>query len=107
MMFLQWDLVPMINRRSFLTKCGASYTAQMLVADAVAADSASAPIWDLHCHLSGFDGNTPEEKMAQMILSADRLGIDRLCTFMGYPHLENRSEEHTSELQSRPHLVCR
>src|SRR3989442_7196926 len=23
------------------------------------------------------------------------------------PTLENRSEEHTSELQSRPHLVCR
>ena len=77
----------MINRRSFLTKCGASCAAQTLVAGAMAADSGSVPIWDLHCHLSGFDGNTPEEKMAQMILFADRLGIDRMCTFMGYPHL--------------------
>src|SRR3989442_10292913 len=25
----------------------------------------------------------------------------------GVGHLERRSEEHTSELQSRPHLVCR
>src|SRR6266498_4379989 len=25
----------------------------------------------------------------------------------GVGHLPNRSEEHTSELQSRPHLVCR
>src|SRR5690554_7709576 len=25
----------------------------------------------------------------------------------GTPSVENRSEEHTSELQSRPHLVCR
>src|SRR3989442_15433714 len=24
-----------------------------------------------------------------------------------HPHLARRSEEHTSELQSRPHLVCR
>src|SRR5690554_7779119 len=25
----------------------------------------------------------------------------------GYPSADRRSEEHTSELQSRPHLVCR
>jgi uncharacterized protein len=42
-------------------------------------------IWDLHCHLSGFDGRTPDEKMAEMIRFADRIGIDRLCVFMGYP----------------------
>ena len=42
-------------------------------------------IWDLHCHLNGFQGNTPEEKMADMIRYADRMGVDRLCVFMGYP----------------------
>jgi predicted TIM-barrel fold metal-dependent hydrolase len=42
-------------------------------------------IWDLHCHLSGFEGRTPDEKMAQMILYADRIGVDRLCVYMGYP----------------------
>ena len=42
-------------------------------------------IWDLHCHLNGFDGRTPDEKMAAMIQFADRMGVDRLCVYMGYP----------------------
>ena len=42
-------------------------------------------IWDLHCHLNGFDGRTPDEKMAAMIRYADRMGIERLCVYMGYP----------------------
>jgi uncharacterized protein len=50
-------------------------------------------IWDLHCHLGGFNGRTPDEKMAEMIRYADRLGIDRLCVFMGYPFDENPSPE--------------
>ncbi|HEY6168671.1 MAG TPA: amidohydrolase family protein [Verrucomicrobiae bacterium] len=40
-------------------------------------------IWDLHCHLSGVDGKTPEERMAQLIAIADRMGIERLCVYMG------------------------
>jgi predicted TIM-barrel fold metal-dependent hydrolase len=40
-------------------------------------------IWDLHCHLNGFSGRTPHERMAQMISIADRMGIDRLCVYMG------------------------
>jgi uncharacterized protein len=40
-------------------------------------------IWDLHCHLSGVPGRTPDERMAQLIEYADRMGIDRLCVFMG------------------------
>ncbi len=50
-------------------------------------------IWDLHCHLGGFDGRTPEEKMAEMIRYADRMGVDRLCVFMGYPFDANPSPE--------------
>src|SRR5690554_7038093 len=30
-----------------------------------------------------------------------------LTTLYGYEDIASRSEEHTSELQSRPHLVCR
>ena len=44
-----------------------------------------ARIWDLHCHLSGVDGRTPAERMAQMIEIADRHGIERLCVYMGIP----------------------
>src|SRR5262249_61636872 len=41
-------------------------------------------IWDLHCHISpGFPGRTPEERMAQMIRFADRMGIERMCIYMG------------------------
>ena len=32
-------------------------------------------IWDLHVHISGVDGKTPEERMAQLITIADRMGI--------------------------------
>ena len=42
-------------------------------------------IWDLHCHLGSFHGRTPEEKMTEMVRYADRMGIDRLCVYMGYP----------------------
>ena len=42
-------------------------------------------IWDLHCHLGSFHGRTPEEKMAEIVRYADRMGIDRLCVYMGYP----------------------
>src|SRR5258708_1186017 len=31
----------------------------------------------------------------------------RLKRFFALPHIEDRSEEHTSELQSPDHLVCR
>jgi predicted TIM-barrel fold metal-dependent hydrolase len=54
-------------------------------------------IWDLHCHLSGFEGRTPDEKMADMIRFADRMGIDRLCTYMGYPYLNDPTPEQLRE----------
>lgn len=40
-------------------------------------------IWDLHNHLSGVPGRTPDERMAQLIKYADRMGIARLCVYMG------------------------
>jgi predicted TIM-barrel fold metal-dependent hydrolase len=42
-------------------------------------------IWDVHCHLNGIDGRTPEEKMAQLLRFADRMSVDRLVLHMGYP----------------------
>ena len=46
-------------------------------------------IWDLHCHLAGFEGKTPEERMARMIAYADRMGIERLCVYMGMSFLHD------------------
>src|SRR5438105_823805 len=40
-------------------------------------------IWDLHCHLSGVPGNTPEVRLGKLLEYADRLGITRLCISMG------------------------
>ncbi len=40
-------------------------------------------IWDAHTHLSGVPGKTPEERLGNLLRYADRLGISRLCVFMG------------------------
>ena len=42
-------------------------------------------IWDLHCHFSGVDGKTVDERMAQLMHYADRMAVDRLVFFMGWP----------------------
>jgi uncharacterized protein len=44
-------------------------------------------IWDVHTHLSGVDGRTPDERMANLLRFADRLGVERVCLMMGYPFL--------------------
>jgi predicted TIM-barrel fold metal-dependent hydrolase len=42
-------------------------------------------IWDLHCHISGLGvpQATPEARLEHLLTVADRLGIERLCLFMG------------------------
>lgn len=40
-------------------------------------------IWDLHCHLSGVAGLTPEARLGELLRYADRVGIERLCVYMG------------------------
>lgn len=45
--------------------------------------NAQAEIWDLHCHLSGVPGDTPEARLGQLLEYADRLGIGRICLSMG------------------------
>lgn len=42
-----------------------------------------ADIWDLHCHLSGVPGDTPEARLGNLLEIADRMGIARLCLSMG------------------------
>ena len=42
-------------------------------------------IWDLHCHISGagIADPTPEGRLAKLVTIADRMGIERMCVFMG------------------------
>ncbi len=46
----------------------------------------------MHGHLSGVSG-TPEQRIAQLLKHADRMGIDRLIVFMGYPLAADPSPE--------------
>ena len=50
-------------------------------------------IWDVHTHLSGVDGRTPEERMAQLVRFAERMGVERICLMMGYPFVEDPTTE--------------
>ena len=50
-------------------------------------------IWDLHCHFSGVPGRTPVERIEQLLVFADRLGIERLCLYMGLSWAHNPTPE--------------
>lgn len=54
---------------------------------------ASPVIWDLHCHLSGIEGRTVDERMANLIRYADRMGIARLVISMGLQFLTEPTPE--------------
>ncbi|HEY8503889.1 MAG TPA: amidohydrolase family protein [Gemmataceae bacterium] len=44
-------------------------------------------IWDVHTHLSGVEGRTPEERMARLVAFAERMGVERVVLMMGFPFL--------------------
>lgn len=50
-------------------------------------------IWDLHCHLSGVAGLTPEDRLENLLRYADRVGIERLCIYMGLKWAQDPSPD--------------
>lgn len=50
-------------------------------------------IWDLHCHIASAAGRTPTERMADLLRYADRMRIERVCVYMGYPLTTRPSAE--------------
>src|SRR5262245_26034242 len=74
-----------LNRRSFLA--GLSAAASVPLA------AASYRIWDLHCHIYHVDGATLRDRMATLIKFADRVGIERIVTYMGDPIHTNPTPE--------------
>src|SRR4051794_20836495 len=40
---------------------------------------------DVRCHIASATGNTPEERMAQLMGYMDRFGIQRVVLSLGYP----------------------
>ena len=58
-----------------------------------ARDAGADMIWDLHCHFSGVSGTTVEERTSQILKFADRMGVQRLVFFMGWPWSRNPTPE--------------
>src|SRR5205809_4210335 len=79
----------MFNRRTLLRRfCGSLSLA--LAQDkprfsSTTETNAPTLIWAVHCHLSTAPGETPEERMRQLVKFADRLGIDRVMLSLGFP----------------------
>lgn len=42
-------------------------------------------IWDLHCHFPTGGGLTSEQRIGRLLRAADRMNVERLCLYMGYP----------------------
>jgi len=67
----------MISRRTLLKTVANSFplgfSQTRLGFSSVLATSSKRLIWDVHFHLSGASGETPEERMTQLIKYADRL----------------------------------
>lgn len=49
-------------------------------------------IWDAHGHLS-IAGDSPRQKITRLLRYADRMGIERLIVFMGYPWVHDPSPD--------------
>jgi predicted TIM-barrel fold metal-dependent hydrolase len=69
-------------------------------------------IWDLHCHLSGVPGNTPQARLGKMLEYADRMGVRRLCVYMGMewsydPSPEKLRQDNDQVLQAVRHFPDR
>lgn len=86
------------TRRAWLgtqaaTVLGATHLANSVSSFAEpAADISIRPdIWDGHCHLSSVKGKTPAERAERLLAYADRMGIERLILFMGWPFSTNPS----------------
>ena len=50
-------------------------------------------IWDLHTHFPSGGIATAEQRVQALLRSADRMGIERLCLYMGYPWSQDPSPE--------------
>ena len=79
-----------LNRREFCCGATGGLIAGLLPAGPLngAERSAASPqnaIWDLHCHFSGVTGKSVEDRTAQILEYADRMNIERLVFFMGWP----------------------
>ena len=78
----------MITRRTLLKTLGASCSLALARGAATLTPDSElarfAPIWDAHSHLHRVPGETPEERITNLIRFADRMGVERLVLSQGY-----------------------
>ncbi len=76
-----------MHRRTFcsLASAAAAHLLSAPILNAASGSKESGAIWDLHCHFSGVDGRTVEQRTEQILQYADRMNIQRLVFFMGWP----------------------
>jgi predicted TIM-barrel fold metal-dependent hydrolase len=76
----------MLNRRTLLKTVCAGLAASPAQAEqeTISESGRAFRIWDDHCHLASVPGDTPEERMTELVRYADRLGIERLLLSQGY-----------------------
>ena len=85
-------------RRAFLKGLGAAWP--LAAAGAAASPDAvkpPGPVWDVHCHLVGVSGETPEQRVAELVKYADRMGVERAVVFMGYPLVNDPTPDQVRE----------
>ena len=67
-----------------LSRCQAAGSADESTADGPSQGRSPYVIWDAHGHLDA-PGSTPGERITNLLKFADRMSIERVIVFMGYP----------------------
>lgn len=97
----------MLDRRTALKSLVASAATAGGLAGARDSSGAAEPvarfrIWDVHTHLDGVEGDTPEARMEVLVRHMDRLGIERIILSQGYDqYIRNPTPEQVREENDR------
>ena len=75
------------RRQGLKLTAAAGLAAATIAKRAPAADAPPAPprVWDGHCHLYPGTGDSPGGRLGTLLEYADRMGVERLVVFMGWP----------------------
>lgn len=90
------------DRREFLKTTAAGITSLAMEHSGTAGampmpEKAPHPVWDGHCHLVEVSGDTPEQRMGELVKYSDRVGIERSVVFMGFPLVYDPTPEQLHE----------
>ena len=89
----------MLNRRTLCKRmlAGLAIPRAESLTSSQAISGAPGPIWDAHCHLTSLAGDTPEDRLTNLIMFADRLGIERIVLSLGSAIYSDPSPEQLRE----------